>query len=90
MSVLPGGRVVCCDGNGCCATAPLPVALRPTLGEISRTTVPSSIEGWLFAEAQGRSRHFCPRCGYLYLPRELGDEINLPAEKFRAELGDAR
>jgi hypothetical protein len=60
MSLGPNGKYIICDGEGCQATAAVPIGLRPSLtpGEQERQTV----EGWLFVIRHGASQHFCPRC----------------------------
>jgi hypothetical protein len=90
MSVLPGGRLVRCDGHECCSKALLPVALRSTLGDTSPAAESASIVGWLFAGAVGREKHFCPRCVAHYLPQALDDRLDASAENFYAESGEAR
>ncbi|MES2461519.1 MAG: hypothetical protein V4671_13125 [Armatimonadota bacterium] len=90
MSVLPGGRVVCCDGDQCGATAPLPVALRLLLAGSPQAAEPASIAGWLFAGSPNNAMHFCPRCLSRYLPQALDGRLRLGAETLPAEIGDAR
>ena len=91
MSVLSDGKVVCCDGHGCRATASLPVALRSTRNDRPGASAETdSISGWLFARGRENSRHFCPDCISRYLPQVMEGCLGHAPDNFYREREDAR
>ncbi|MEO7715601.1 MAG: hypothetical protein ABIY70_05330 [Capsulimonas sp.] len=67
MSVIDNGQRVNCDGQGCAATARVPVALRSVLGAATSDTERPSVYGWLYVIRAGRWSHYCPECNVAYL-----------------------
>lgn len=67
MSVQANGREIRCDSAACGATAPIPVGLRPSMGD--GTAHIEQIAGWVFEVSDGVSRHYCPECAIPYLQR---------------------
>lgn len=74
MSLGENGQWIHCDGEGCSAAVPVPVALctRAT-GECSE---PHTIHGWLFVVSEGKASHYCPQCAPAHL-----STLSLPAKK---------
>ena len=60
------GRFIHCDGEGCDASAAMPIGLRSELAPAENGRR-SAVDGWLFVTNKSGSRHFCPICGKLYL-----------------------
>jgi hypothetical protein len=60
MSLTADQKHIRCDGEGCEAVTPAPVALRPLLNRDD--CAPQAAEGWLFVVRQGVSSHYCPAC----------------------------
>ena len=77
MSIAKDGQYIVCDGEGCSASARLPVALRPTLVATLHDGT-ETVEGWLFVGVAGR--HFCPLCARRFLDAlsEVADRQQLP------------
>lgn len=73
MSLSAEGKILYCDGLGCCASVPAPVAMSPnhTTGH-KREIIPDA-SGWLFVAHQGVTRHYCPRCIPRYLSQLIGN-----------------
>ena len=65
MSKGERGQFILCDGEGCQACVPAPVALRPSLS--AETQEMLTAKKWLYVTGQGDSRHFCPQCADAYL-----------------------
>ena len=68
MSRTADGTRIACDGDGCHATARLPVALRPFLSP----DPDDSATGWFFVARNDAERHYCPDCA----PRYLADAVS--------------
>jgi hypothetical protein len=60
MSLTADQKYIRCDGEGCAAITPAPVALRPRLNR--GDCAPQAAEGWLFVVRRGVSSHYCPAC----------------------------
>ncbi|HLV80152.1 MAG TPA: iron-sulfur cluster repair di-iron protein [Chthonomonadaceae bacterium] len=77
MSLSVDRRFIVCDGMGCGATCPLPIALHPPVISQAENARPAG-QNWLFARHQGVQRHYCPRCSRTYL-RTLSERPREPA-----------
>lgn len=82
MSLSAEGRSLYCDGLGCCASVPAPVALPPT-GIKGKPEISPNASGWLFVVNQGKTWHYCPRCIPHYLSQLMDqrEPIAEPHEK---------
>lgn len=67
MSLCDSGQWICCDGEGCSARAPAPVALHNTAPLREREG--PALRGWLFVVNNGICLHYCPQCMPQHLAR---------------------
>ena len=65
MSLHKNGRLLTCDGVACSASASIFVSFATV--DSAGTVVQTPRLGWLYVTEEGRTRHFCPECGKLYL-----------------------
>ncbi len=75
MSLHKNGRLLTCDGVGCSASASIFVSFATV--DIGGTVVQTPRMGWLYVTEEGRTRHFCPECGKLYLSSPTSEHNNL-------------
>jgi len=65
MSLTSDGQFIRCDGDGCLASAAVPVGLRQTLR--SGNAAAPAVSGWLYVSRGGVVKHFCSNCKSKYL-----------------------
>jgi hypothetical protein len=78
MGLAEDGRSIYCDGDGCSATAPFPVALRPVLNSNPARNA-ATARGWLCVLSQDTDCYFCPVCAVQYL-NTLGNGMRLSGD----------
>lgn len=79
MSILKDGQQITCDGEGCTATAFLPVGLNSLISP--RKMGPAVARGWLFVTREGGCSHYCPCCIPRYMAALSGSAMNGRPEK---------
>ena len=80
MALDAKGQSIHCDGEGCEAETPVPVALRRTLDSGTRKS--EAAQGWLFVVSGDGCLHFCPHCAQ-QVQNLYTENVGLPLQSKR-------